>query len=323
MDLISVIVPVYKVEEYLDQCVSSIVNQTYRNLEIILVDDGSPDQCPDMCDRWAEKDSRIKVIHKENGGLSDARNAGLKVATGEYVTFVDSDDWVKENFIQTLYETMIREQSDVVECGVELVDEDGVVMRTRACRQDCITIERVEALRRLVLEDSVYQTVWNKLYRANVIAGIFFEVGKYHEDDFWTYQVLEGIKRMTVLAEPMYCYLQRQQSIMGNGYSLKRLDGLEARVHRMKKLAEEPALKNVVESRIWSDFLYHYQCALRCLQGEDQKAVLSRVTAYMKASPKQVCIFREYDLKQFVWIRAFRLAPNAVARLRNRLSIGI
>ena len=106
VDLISVIVPVYKVEPYLDRCVQSIVDQTYGNLEIILVDDGSPDNCPAMCDAWAEKDSRIKVIHKENGGQADARNVGMAVATGEYVAFVDSDDWIDIRMYQRMHEAM-------------------------------------------------------------------------------------------------------------------------------------------------------------------------------------------------------------------------
>ena len=108
MDLISVIVPVYKVEKYLDRCVESIVNQTYKNLEIILVDDGSPDNCPAMCDAWAKKDSRIKVIHKENGGLSDARNAGMRLASGEYICFVDSDDWMDRNTEMTIDKIISR-----------------------------------------------------------------------------------------------------------------------------------------------------------------------------------------------------------------------
>ena len=108
MDLISVVVPVYRVEPYLDRCVASIVNQTYRNLEIILVDDGSPDRCPAMCDAWAEKDRRIKVIHKANGGLSDARNVGLQLAQGNYVAFIDSDDWIDLRFIEILYKAIVE-----------------------------------------------------------------------------------------------------------------------------------------------------------------------------------------------------------------------
>ena len=116
--LISVIVPIYNVEKYLQKCVDSIINQTYKNLEIILVDDGSPDNCPKMCDDYAEKDSRIKVVHKENGGLSDARNVGMEVATGEYVSFIDSDDYISLDFYETLLETIVDNDSDVVECGV-------------------------------------------------------------------------------------------------------------------------------------------------------------------------------------------------------------
>ena len=123
MDLISVIVPVYKVEKYLDKCVQSIVNQTCKNLEIILVDDGSPDNCGAMCEAWAEKDSRIKVIHKENGGLSDARNAGLAVATGDWVAFVDSDDWVAEEMFARLLNAAKNHQADISACNVQFVEE--------------------------------------------------------------------------------------------------------------------------------------------------------------------------------------------------------
>ena len=123
--LISVIVPIYNVEKYLDRCVESIINQTYKNLEIILVDDGSPDNCTQMCDDYAKKDSRIRVVHKENGGLSDARNAGMEVATGEYVSFIDSDDYISLDFYETLFQTMIDNDSDIVECSVVKFYENG------------------------------------------------------------------------------------------------------------------------------------------------------------------------------------------------------
>ena len=129
MELISVIVPVFKVDPYLDRCVESIVNQTYRNLEIILVDDGSPDSCGAMCDAWAEKDRRIKVIHKKNGGLSDARNAGLDIATGTLIGFVDSDDFIRSDMYLLLMERLMEDGSDIAACGVEMVFEDGTPSR--------------------------------------------------------------------------------------------------------------------------------------------------------------------------------------------------
>ena len=116
--LISVIVPIFKVEDYLNRCVESLIAQTYHNLEIILVDDGSTDTCPQLCDEWAEKDKRIKVIHKKNGGLSDARNAGIRAAEGEYILFVDSDDWVCADYAESLYRAVESSNSDICECDV-------------------------------------------------------------------------------------------------------------------------------------------------------------------------------------------------------------
>ena len=149
--LISVIVPVYKVEAYLDRCVQSIVDQTYRNLEIILVDDGSPDNCPAMCDAWAEKDSRIRVIHKENGGLSDARNAGMAVTAGEFVGFVDSDDSIAPEMYQMLLERMNADGSDIAACGVEMVFEDGSPARLLTKSGNCI-LNRDAAMEAVIRE---------------------------------------------------------------------------------------------------------------------------------------------------------------------------
>ena len=156
--LLSVIVPIYNVEDYLNRCVDSIINQTYKNLEIILVDDGSPDNCPQMCDDYAKKDSRIRVVHKENGGLSDARNAGMKVATGEYVSFIDSDDYISLDFYETLFQTMVDNDSDIVECSVvkfyenEKFDEYSDDLKVT-------NYETVDALDGLIIENPFKQHV--------------------------------------------------------------------------------------------------------------------------------------------------------------------
>ena len=163
MPLISVIVPIYNVEKYLDRCVDSIINQTYKNLEIILVDDGSPDNCPQMCDDYAKKDSRIKVVHKENGGLSDARNVGMEVATGEYVSFIDSDDYISLDFYETLLETIVDNDSDIVECGVVKFYEDNSFDKY----SDDLKVtnyDTVDGLEGLINENPFKQHVWNKLY---------------------------------------------------------------------------------------------------------------------------------------------------------------
>lgn len=321
MEKISVIVPIYNVEQYLDRCIQSIVNQTYSNLEIILVDDGSPDSCPALCDQWAEKDSRIIVIHKENGGLSDARNAGLKDATGELIAFVDSDDWLALTFLEELYTVLVEHQADVAECSVQYVDEAGNVTRNRNAASFPV-IEKMDALKRLILEDGIYQTVWNKLYRRPVIDGILFKKGKYNEDDFWTYLVFDRIARLAVVQKPLYHYLQRSTSIMGTNYSLKRLDGLEARFQRMAYLQKYDELASLTRIQLLGNCLYHYQCVLRWLQGEEQtkaKAVIQEIIK--RISP--VSTNRSISLKQRMWLKMFTLSPNLTAKVRNWLNIGL
>ena len=147
MDLISVIVPIYNVEQYLDRCVKSIVEQTYTNLEIILVDDGSPDNCGAMCDSWAARDNRIKVIHKENGGLSDTRNAGLGIATGDFISFIDSDDWIESAFYEKLLTAIRESNAEVAACATNFVTEDERLIRVRQAATG--PIGRMDALRRL------------------------------------------------------------------------------------------------------------------------------------------------------------------------------
>ena len=175
--LISVIVPIYNVEKYLERCVDSIVNQTYRNLEIILVDDGSPDNCPKMCDDFAKKDSRIRVVHKKNGGLSDARNSGMKIASGECIVFVDSDDYVDCNMIAKMYDVMLKDDSDVVSCGVKWVDENGEVISEPTVDKNEI-LDTNEAMIEIIIDGKLKQHVWNKMYKTELIQDILFKKGK-------------------------------------------------------------------------------------------------------------------------------------------------
>lgn len=179
--LISVIVPVYNVEKYLDRCLNSIVNQTYKKLEIILVDDGSPDKSPQMCDCWAKKDNRIKVIHKKNGGLGFARNSGLEIATGEYVAFVDSDDYIDTNMYQSLIEYTISNNADIVYCGHHYEKEDGGFV-------DIIDFNKVQIFERPnLLKHSLHylrgkegndklltMSVWHSIYRRKIINTLFY-----------------------------------------------------------------------------------------------------------------------------------------------------
>lgn len=321
MDLISVIVPIYKVEEYLDRCVRSIAEQTYSDLEIILVDDGSPDGCPAICDAWAEKDARIKVIHKENGGLSDARNAGIEIATGEYVAFIDSDDSIEPDFIQKLYDAITEYNADVAECAVLYVDESGNTLRERNSAP-MTEMGKIEALRRLVLEDGVYQTVWNKLYRREVVADIPFAVGKYHEDEFWTYQVFDRIEKLAVVHDSLYNYLQRGSSIIGVGYNIRRLDGLEARFLRMKHLQKYDELAELTREQLITDCMWHYQSAKRVLKGKEKEKALAYIKSILSEIERGKCS-KNMKFTHRLWRAIFIAAPDLTVWVRNKIGIGM
>ena len=320
MEKISVIIPIYKVEDYLDKCVQSIVSQTYQNLEIILVDDGSPDRCGQLCDQWAKKDSRIKVVHKENGGLSDARNAGLAVATGTLISFIDSDDWIEPEFLQTLYDAL--KDAQIAECAIHLVDEAGNILRDRGPAKS-ETIGKEEALRRLILEEGVFQTVWNKLYRREIIDGILFEKGKYNEDDFWTYQVFDRMEKLALVDKPLLNYLQRGGSIMGVGYNPRRLDGLEARLRRMEYLQRYEDLGILTRQQLMLDYLWHLQSVLRHLKGAERKNAGKAILSMKKRTPRVSKSQMTLNAKYRLWYGLFATAPVLTARIRNLLKIGL
>lgn len=278
--LISVIVPIYNVEKYLARCIDSIVNQTYKNLEIILVDDGSPDRCPQMCDDYDEKDSRIKVVHKKNGGLSDARNAGIAVAKGEYISFIDSDDYVSDDFFECLLDVMNKENSDIAECSVVKLYEDN---RFDEFSDDLSvkTYDTQDAMSALIAENPFHQHVWNKLYKTELVKDIPYAVGKLNEDEFWTYQVFGRADKVSKLNKTMYYYFQRNSSIMGVGYNIRRLDALEGKANRQKYIENNfPELSTQAKIDLYGSCMFAYQSVLKFMSGADKKKALSIIKKY-------------------------------------------
>lgn len=317
---VSIIVPVYKVEPYLDKCISSIVNQTYTNLEIILVDDGSPDQCPQMCDAWAEKDARIRVIHKENGGLSDARNAGMAVATGEYIAFVDSDDWIAPDLYTHLYRRLTEDHSDISACGVQMVWEDGTPPRILT-RMGNHVLSKEEAMQAIIEESWLKQPVWYKLYKTNLIKDILFPVGKYHEDVFWSYQAVDKANKVSVSDYIGYYYLQRNDSIMGEEYSLRRLDAVEAKVQRHAYIKENfPALENLSAKDLWFTCIYQGQMAVRTLSKAEAEKILTYFENVMETHPFQM---EGCNTKERLWLNMAKCSLVVACRVRNALKIGL
>ena len=228
MSKVSVIVPVYNVEKYLDECVQSILNQTFTDFEAILVDDGSPDSCPAMCDAWAEKDSRIKVIHKENGGLSSARNVGVDAAQAEYIAFVDSDDWVETDFLKTLYEVAVRYGADMVQCNYQMVFEKETIPVTSAG----FVIYEKDDIKNTLLEEMaqtnvkhLYNSRWTKLYRADIAkeaVKLCPETQAMGEDYLMNFAAATMCDRIVILdSAPLYDYRINENS-MSNSYSRRK-----------------------------------------------------------------------------------------------------
>ena len=275
---ISIIVPIYNVEPYLRRCIDSLLKQTYKNFELILVDDGSPDNCGVICDEYAAADSRVRVIHKPNGGLSDARNAGLEIASGAYIAFVDSDDWVAPDYLERMLSALEHTGADICECGIlRTSGEVGVPVVASASPA---VFNTVEALEQLIADREFHQHVWNKLYRKKVVVNILFPKGKTHEDEFWTYQVFGNANTVVKIQNILYFYFQRSGSIMGKSYSLKRLDALEAKQQRQAYIAQKfspltlPSKLNLLGSCIYAGqmSLIHLQDTQRSVAKEKIRA---------------------------------------------------
>lgn len=272
MELVSVIIPVFKVEKYLNCCIESIRNQTYRNLEIILVDDGSPDTCPELCDRYACMDSRIKVIHKENGGLSDARNAGLRVAKGEYISFIDSDDWVELDFFDKLVNESKLSNADIVASNAVMVWNDGK-SKYLVEPNECI-LDNYQAYRSIILEDKLKQPVWYKLYKRSIIKD-FFPVGKIHEDVYWSYKTIANANKVSIINSTNYYYRQRENSIMFTTYSKRNLDGIDAQITRIAftKQQYSDLFEKACVTLLFS-IMDHAKKAYKYLNKEEKKEVI-------------------------------------------------
>ena len=222
-DLISIIVPIYKVEEYLDECVHSLVNQTYRNLEIILVDDGSPDNCPAMCDEWALKDSRIRVIHKTNGGLSDARNAALEIAKGEYLCFVDSDDFVSEDMCEVMLNVLRVNQADIVSTGFKTY-KNGEYTSYSGFQPKCLTAK--EAMEEVLVGGCITPSVCGKLFSRECFTDVWFPRNEIYEDAAVIPKLFSQSKRVYYHENQFYVYRYNDSGITKSSYSKKHSERL-------------------------------------------------------------------------------------------------
>lgn len=258
--IVSVIVPIYKVEKYIKRCIDSIINQSYKHIEIILVDDGSPDMCGRICDDYSKLDNRIKVIHKSNGGLSDARNYGINVASGEYIIFVDSDDYIETNTIETLINYAKNKSLDVI-CGnayrITISDSNSNINKTvliGGTTEDVITTGE-EYIVQCIRNRKFSVAVWTRMYSTKLIKdnNIYFKKGILHEDENWTPKLLLKAKRVSYCNFTFYNYIIRDDSITQTMNKQKHIVDI---INTCKELEYEyNKLKSINNKKILKDYL--------------------------------------------------------------------
>lgn len=304
MPQISIIVPVYKVEKYLERCIRSIVSQIYQNLEIILVDDGSPDKCGEICETFAQSDSRIKVYHKENGGLSDARNFGVERAHGEYIAFIDSDDYIAPNYIEYLFGLLNKHNADIACCCMTETDGDTADYRTNEDIPKEQLLTGNEACRELLgNRHDVLVTAWGKLYRSDIVKKYVFPVGKINEDAATTCKYYYEADRVIVGNKCLYAYYQNPYGIMHTKGDPLNPDRIWAFEHRAE-FFEEHNEKNLAKTA-WNALFNHFvYCSI-----ENQ----GRADHFIKTFAKG----KELDIKTRLEVILYNMSPHIYRKCLN------
>ena len=264
--LISIIVPIYKVEEYLRKCIESIINQTYKNIEIILVDDGSPDNCPQICDEYAQKDSRIVVIHQKNGGLSNARNSGLNIAKGKFIGFVDGDDYIANDMYETMYNAIKDNNAQMSICRAYNVNENGELVRDEIqpdIKEEVKIFTKYEAMKEMLMDKNIRGYVWSKLFKRDCFETLRFPEGRNYEDIAISIKCFEKTDRIIYLNKQKYYYVQRESSIDHVKSEKNLTDAIEVSYERYKYVKYNyPELK---EHNIYA-FIHRILCAYKDLK---------------------------------------------------------
>ena len=262
MKKISIIIPVYNTEKYLKQCIESVINQSYQNMEIILVDDGSTDSSGDICERFEKEDTRIIVFHQNNKGLSAARNKGLKHAKGEYILFLDSDDYISKNMLEKLCNCLEDTKSDMAMCGIQYIDSEGREIREKRSYKFEKKILTEDDFWKIYIKGGHTECVvaWNKLYTRTALKNIQYPIGKVREDEFVIHKIVNNCKRIATTPERLIYYRQSESSIMANKTQKRELDYVEACYDRLKFLEiheNEIALEDTITRLISNIEHYH------------------------------------------------------------------
>ncbi len=319
---ISIVIPVYQVEKYLKECIESVCNQEYKNLEIILVDDGGKDNSGKICDEYAQKDRRIQVIHKSNGGLSDARNAGIEKATGKYICFIDSDDAVSPKYVQDLYNHLMKNDADIAVCDYQQIRFQQEIKEVESTDEDTVYTSK-EILKNMYTRDIGTKMIvaWNKLYKTELFKEIRYPVGKIHEDEFTTYKLVYEANKVVYFSEPLYYYYQRDNgSIMRSSYNEKRLDYIEALEERLEfyKQKEEKELYEITFQNYCYMLVQHYACCQLYLK--EKKTLAQNLRNKMRKNWKKFIKLSRIPFKSKVSYTVHCIAPKiATIRMKKYL----
>ena len=283
---ISVIVPVYNVEQYLERCVDSIINQTYTNLEIILVNDGSTDNSGKLCDELAKKDERIRVIHKENGGLSDARNRGIDESESDLVGFIDSDDYIDSDMYEVLLKNLNDTDADLSMCA--LYDVYNNTPEAQVTNKETWKLSSEQAIKMVMEAKILSVTAVNKLYRKSLFTDLNFEVGKIAEDAFIMIKLLDKCEKIVATNEKKYYYVHRENSITTQKFSTKFLNVIEAYEQNSNIILEKyPKLKDVAQTRM--NWAYFYVLDRLLLDDNyNDKELENKLISYLKNHRKDI-----------------------------------
>ena len=305
---ISIIVPVYKVEQYLHKCVDSILAQTFTDFELILVDDGSPDNCGKICDEYATKDSRIKVIHKENGGLSDARNAGLDSAIGDYVGFVDSDDYIENDMYELLYDICINNNCEISSCSSIIHFKNKTVVNGG----HPITIHTKEEAMKTMLEGKLYdEVVWVKLFKRDLFEDVRFPVGRIYEDTAVTYKLIDKSHKVGCIGEAKYNYIKRDGSVMDNAIKNIKLDAVYTYKDMYEFIAKRyPQFIDLVVLKLSNNCMIVLNLMLRSNNFEKYKNQYYEVSKILNNNFKRAIKLDDYPRNVKILLRLNNIHPN-------------
>lgn len=288
MDVVTVVVPVYNVEHYLRECLESIINQTYQDLQIILVDDGSTDSSNIICDEYALRDKRVQVIHKDNRGLSDARNKGIDLANGEYITFIDSDDVIEQDMIEYLVQLISKYKADISVCQARYISDDGILLK-KPCGEikEKKVINVLNCIHEFLYSQEIGTVAWRKLYKRSLFQEIRYPVGRYHEDVFTTYKLVAISDSIAIGSEVKYLYRIRPSSIMQSSFSPKHLD-LVAGKREMSRFIENkfPDSPDIIELAYASIIYAANKCVYRIGESNNKEGRYIKYLQY---------VYRKYE----------------------------